>query len=145
MTDPGLSSLLKWSVENSSTSQDGSNTTTTSTSTAAPPDSAHGLPAHALAALLGGPSDADLMREAMAAITSPSVSLQDKLIAFDNFEQLVESIDNANNLGPLGLWEPLAGRLRDSEGDLRLMAAWCVGTAAQNNVAAQERVSLFNL
>lgn len=41
------------------------------------------------------------------------------------------------------MWTPLVGVLGDEEGELRLMAAWCVGTAVQNNEKAQERVSFF--
>ena len=81
------------------------------------------------------------MKEAMAAIQSPDVDLENKLIAFDNFEQMVENIDNANNIEPLGLWTPLVALLAHDEAELRAMAAWCCGTAVQNNEKAQERVS----
>lgn len=137
MNDPGLNSLLKWSVENSSGPQ--SDPTTTGDPKAVR-DPAQGLSADALATLLGGPSDADRMNEAMAAIVSPEVDLENKLIAFDNFEQLVETIDNANNMEPLGLWSPMVQQLENEEPELRRMAAWCVGTAVQNNVKAQERL-----
>jgi hsp70-interacting protein len=127
--DPQLSNLLKWSIENS--------TASTSDPTTAPRQQT--LDPAAVSALFGGPSDADLMRESMAAIRSPSVTLDNKLIAFDNFEQLIETIDNANNIGPLGLWAPLVALLGDEdEAELRFMAAWCVGTAVQNNPAAQK-------
>lgn len=86
------------------------------------------------------------MKESMAAIQSPDISLPNKLIAFDNFEQLIEQIDNANNMHNLGLWTPLLAVLQSDEPELRRMAAWCMGTAVQNNVVAQERVrvSLFS-
>ena len=131
MNKPELNSLLKWSVENSDASR--------STN---PPDqsSARGLNAETLSALLGGPSDADLMRNAMQAICSPTVSLLDKVTAFDNLEQLVENLDNANNMEPLGLWTPLLEQLDHAEPDIRRMAAWCVGTAVQNNAKSQERL-----
>lgn len=80
----------------------------------------------------------------MAAILHRDVPLPDKLTAFDNFEQLVEGIDNANNMEVLGLWEPLVGLLDSAEGELRKWAAWCLATAVSNNVKAQERVSLGN-
>ncbi|KKZ61299.1 hypothetical protein EMCG_04107 [[Emmonsia] crescens] len=73
----------------------------------------------------------------MAAIRSPAIAIDDKLIAFDNFEQLVENLDNANNLGVLGLWEPLVEELEAEEAGRRMMGAWCIGTAVQNNVGAQ--------
>jgi hsp70-interacting protein len=131
--DPGLNRLLKWGVENSST--------TRSDPTATPP-ATQNLNSEAIAALFGGPSDADLMKESMAAIlsTDPELTLEDKLTAFDNFEQLVEQVDNANNLGPLALWSPLLSCLADKEHEIRMMAAWCVGTAVQNNEKSQERL-----
>ncbi|KAH8594810.1 nucleotide exchange factor Fes1-domain-containing protein [Bisporella sp. PMI_857] len=129
--DPGLNSLLKWSVENSAASTGDPDSATPTT---------RGLDPAALAALMGGPSDADLMISSMQAVvsTDSEISLDDKLIAFDNFEQLIENLDNANNLGPLNLWTPLLGCLEDKEGEIRKMAAWCVGTAVQNNEKSQE-------
>ena len=40
----------------------------------------------------------------------------------------------------LGLWAPLTQLLKSDEPDLRRYAAWCVGTAVQNNVKAQARL-----
>ncbi|KAK1835425.1 nucleotide exchange factor Fes1-domain-containing protein [Podospora conica] len=98
-----------------------------------------------LAALFGGPSEADLMKAAIEVITDPAPSsadddLENRLVAFDNFEQLIESLDNANNLENLGLWRPLLDLLTHEERELRRMAAWCVGTAVQNNEKTQERL-----
>lgn len=135
--DPGLNELLKWSVENSST--------TANDPEAAPPSN-RGLNPDALNSLFGGPSDADLMLSSMSAILSsdPEITLPDKLVAFDNFEQLIENLDNANNLGPLALWTPLLSCLSHEEADIRKMAAWCVGTAVQNNEKSQERLLAMN-
>ena len=131
--DPGLNSLLKWGVENS--------TTTSNDPSSGPPQNS-GLTAEALNALLGGPSDADLMVSSMTAIQSldTTITLEDRLVAFDNFEQLIENLDNANNLGPLALWTPLLSCLGHEESEMRKMAAWCVGTAVQNNEKSQERL-----
>lgn len=139
-SNANLSSALKWAIENSDASQ-------TSDANAQAPSNAVSrsqLNPEVLNALFGGPSDADLMRESMAAIQHPEVTLDNKLIAFDNFEQLVENIDNANNLESLGLWTPLVGLLSHEEADMRKMAAWCCGTAVQNNIKAQERVRYSN-
>jgi hsp70-interacting protein len=137
--DPGLNRLLKWSIQNASpTSTDPTNPPNPDASQ--PPN--RSLNAEALQALMGGPSDADLMKESMAAILSPDISLPNKLVAFDNLEQLIEQVDNANNMHVLGLWTPLVTVLASEEPDLRRMAAWCMGTAVQNNVKAQERVSI---
>ena len=137
--DKATNDLLKWSIENSDVSREGGANAGISPDDAR---SARGRPlnADALKALMGGPSDAELMKEAMAVIQSDA-TLENKLIAFDNFEQMIETIDNANNMQNLGLWTPLVEQLKEQEPDLRRMAAWCLGTAVQNNVAAQERVS----
>ncbi|EHA47503.1 hsp70 nucleotide exchange factor fes1 [Pyricularia oryzae] len=136
MGDKNLNALLKWSIENTNT--DGS-------APAAGADQQQELQRpdpEVLAALFGGPSEAELMKAAMDVITStePDVTLDNKLIAFDNFEQLIESLDNANNLSKLSLWTPLLGLLDSDHPDLRRMAAWCIGTAVQNNEPCQERL-----
>jgi hsp70-interacting protein len=131
--DKGLNELLKWGIENASTTENDPS--------AAPPTN-RGLNAQAMAALFGGPSEADLMKAAMGAVisTDPEVTLESKLIAFDNFEQLIESLDNANNIANLGLWTPLLATLSHDEPEIRKMAAWCVGTAVQNNEPSQQRL-----
>jgi len=133
--DKGLNSLLSWGIENSDSGRN--------------PDQPVRDPqvsAAALRSLMGGPSDADIMKEAIMIITSPDpeITHESKMIAFDNFEQLVEQIDNANNLGSLGLWTPLLALLDNTSADLRRMAAWCIGTAVQNNDKAQERFLALN-
>lgn len=133
MDDKRLNGLLKWSIENSENSRTDPN--------AKPATS--DLTPELMASLMGGPSDADLMKASMEIITSndlDEVTLEDKLIAFDNFEQLIESLDNANNMANLSLWTPLLDQLRHDERDVRKMAAWCVGTAVQNNSRTQERL-----
>ncbi|KAI0427438.1 nucleotide exchange factor Fes1-domain-containing protein [Xylaria sp. FL1042] len=132
MGDKNLNELLRWSIENTATGPDGTTDTAPRTT----------LNAEALAGLMGEPSDADLMRESMAAIvsTDPEITLESKLTAFDNLEQLIESLDNANLLSKLGLWTPLLECLAHDEAEIRLMAAWCVGTAVQNNEPSQERL-----
>lgn len=138
--DPGLNSLLQWGIENSSSSGPAASSHPASTqpTQSLETSKSRGLNAEALAHLMGGPSDADLMRAAMTVIQNADATAASKTIAFDNLEQLVESIDNANNLTPLGLWEPLVAQLSSAEAELRTMAAWCIGTAVQNNVKAQE-------
>ncbi|CAI4210388.1 unnamed protein product [Parascedosporium putredinis] len=91
--DPRLSNLLKWSIQNQS-APDGT-----------PPETRTPLDPSLLAALFGGPSEAELMKTAMEAITSedPEVTLESKLVAFDNFEQLIENLDNANNIANLAV------------------------------------------
>ena len=135
--DPGMNQLLKWSIENS---ENPSADPTSTTDPKAQRPSGRPLNPDALNSFMGGPTDADLMRESMAAILSPEITLDNKLVAFDNFEQLIEVIDNANNMESLGLWAPLNGLLTHEEAELRKYAAWCFGTAVQNNVKAQAKV-----
>ncbi|KAH1432508.1 hsp70 nucleotide exchange factor fes1 [Aspergillus fumigatus] len=139
--DPNMNNLLKWSIENSTSAQQAGN----SNGTGPAPASRSNLNPEMLSALFGGPSDADLMKAAMEALHSDEVDLENKMIAFDNFEQLIESIDNANNLEPLGLWTPLVELLKHEEAEMRRMAAWCIGTAVQNNEKAQDKLIVFNV
>ncbi|KAK0720865.1 nucleotide exchange factor Fes1-domain-containing protein [Lasiosphaeris hirsuta] len=154
-----LNSLLKWGIENSAepsavpssateftsralaSEETGTTPTNGYTNTSARTGSQ--LNAETLAALFGGPSEAELMKAAIEVITDESADtadLENKLIAFDNFEQMIESLDNANNLENLALWTPLLSLLSHTEREFRRMAAWCVGTAVQNNVRTQERL-----
>ena len=132
-----MNQLLKWSIENSENSSSDPNSTT---DPKAERPSGRPLNAEAINSLFGGPTDADLMKESMAAIISPKISIENKMIAFDNFEQLIENVDNANNLENLKLWAPLIGLLDSEESELRRYACWCSGTAVQNNVKAQEQL-----
>lgn len=129
--DKGMNNLLAWSIENSQT-QNG--TQTQDSQPARPPTT---LTQEALRSLMGGPSDADLMKQAMTVIVHPEADLDAKITAFDNLEQLIENLDNANNMQPLGLWQPLMKQLDSTEADIRKMAAWCIGTAVQNNEKCQ--------
>ncbi|KUI62607.1 Hsp70 nucleotide exchange factor FES1 [Cytospora mali] len=149
--DKNLSQLLKWSIEaqTSGTSNDSTNTNTNNNNSdgqapapAPAPAPRSDLTPEILSSILGGPSDAELMQQSMAVITSadPEVSLEHKLVAFDNFEQLIESLDNANNIANLALWTPLLQQLSHEESEMRKYAAWCVGTAVQNNEKSQERL-----
>jgi hypothetical protein len=83
-----------------------------------------------------GKEDAVRMRELMDVITSEQ-SLDTKLNAFDELELLVESLDNANDLGPLQLWNPLLDVLHSPHEDLQVFALWTIGTAIQNNAKSQ--------
>jgi len=142
--DKNLNNLLKWSIENSKPQ---GTTGVAAVDNGAGAGAPTGTPSSDLtpelmAALFGGPSEAELMKAAIELINDPdeSVTLDQRLTAFDNFEQLIESLDNANNLENLQLWAPLLDLLEHEERELRLMAAWCVGTAVQNNVKTQERL-----
>ncbi|KAK1809832.1 hsp70 nucleotide exchange factor fes1 [Friedmanniomyces endolithicus] len=141
MTQPGFNQLLQWGIENSAAPHND----TASQPTEQQRDPSRGLNSEILAQLLGGPSDADRMREAMTAILAPvaEVDMDNKMIAWDNLEQLIESIDNANNLEPLGMWTPLVQQLGSEEVGSRMMAAWCCSTAVQNNIKSQEKLVAY--
>jgi hsp70-interacting protein len=133
MNDP-LQKALKWGIENSSAS-------------ATPGGPRTALDQEALMALFGGKqkSDADYMIENMHVILNKEHTIENRLQAFDNFEQLIENLDNANNLESLKLWTPLVGTLEDEDSRIRCFAAWCCSTAVQNNIRTQERVSSWPL
>ncbi|PTB67977.1 Fes1-domain-containing protein [Trichoderma citrinoviride] len=135
MGDKRLNDLLRWSIEH----MEADSPVNQPTNESRPPPTTNLTP-EIMAALMGGPSDAELMKAAMEIINDPEVSLENKLIAFDNFEQLIENLDNANNIANLDLWTPLLDQLRHEESEMRKMAAWCVGTAVQNNARTQERL-----
>ncbi|KAF2772305.1 putative Hsp70 nucleotide exchange factor [Teratosphaeria nubilosa] len=128
-----LNELLKWSVENSDASHN---------DPTAPTQPTRNLNPEILQQILGGPSDADRMREAMTAIIAPpdQVDPANKLIAWDNLERLIEPIDNANNLESLGMWKPLIEQLDHAEPGMRRSAAACCSTAVQNNIKSQEKL-----
>ncbi|CAG8929270.1 unnamed protein product [Penicillium salamii] len=138
--DPEMNKLLKWSVTNSQASAgaDGEGSAPNAT------EAAKTMTPEMLSRLFGGPSDADLMRAAIEVVNDPETDLENKLIAFDNFEQLIEGIDNANNLEPMGLWTPLVQLLKHEETEIRRYAAWAIGTAVQNNPKAQDKLVLLN-
>lgn len=132
--DKNLNNLLKWSIEHSAPSEPSTD------AVASPPSQPSNLNPEILAALMGGPSEADLMKAAMEVLHDDECDLENKLIAFDNFEQLIENLDNANNIANLSLWTPLLSLLGHDESEIRRYAAWCVGTAVQNNLKSQERL-----
>ena len=136
--NPSLNQLLQWSIEHSDSSRNDPTTQPTDQQR----DPSRGLNQEMIAQLMGGPSDADRVRDAMTAIVAPvdQVDLENKLIAWDNLEQLIEQIDNANNMEPMGLWAPLIQQLESEFPECRSMAAWCCSTAVQNNVKSQERL-----
>ncbi|KAK4204268.1 nucleotide exchange factor Fes1-domain-containing protein [Triangularia verruculosa] len=138
--DKNLTNLLKWGIENSAVSNPANDPSAPAGSPAAAPAPRSDLNPEILSALMGGPSDADLMKAAMEVLHDPAATLDNKLIAFDNFEQLIESLDNANNLENLSLWTPLLSLLSHEEAEIKKYAAWCVGTAVQNNIKSQERL-----
>lgn len=128
-----MEKILKWSIE--AANSDGSKPIP-------PPDPA------LLNQLFGGKDEAQLMKDSMVLIKSDQTTKEQKLTAFDDLEMLVESLDNANNLEPLNLWQDLISFLdfspssKNSNDELEYakMACWIIGTAVQNNPKAQKQL-----
>ncbi|KAG1721961.1 armadillo-type protein [Suillus lakei] len=121
-----MQSLLRWSVENSTPSTGPAPTTTNKLDP--------GIIDH----ILGKP-DAQLMKEALSVGLDERQAEDDRLQALDDLEMLVQNIDNANDLKKLGIWEPLHGLLLapNTTDALKMQTLWIIGTALQNNPAAQ--------
>lgn len=89
----------------------------------------------------GGPDEPTLMKEAMIVLTNPEATLENRLIAFENFEMLIENLDNANNIENMKMWPPLLKFLTEEsqeEDELVASALSVIGTAVQNNINSQE-------
>ncbi|KAK0203951.1 adenyl-nucleotide exchange factor, partial [Desarmillaria ectypa] len=121
-----MESLLRWSIEHSGPS-------------AGPPQPRTDLDPGVIDVILGK-SDAELMKEDLAVAIDPHRSEDARVEALDHLEMLIEQIDNANNLEKLKMWAPLHELLTspDSTDVIVLQALWVIGTALQNNPAAQE-------
>ncbi|KAJ9474140.1 Hsp70 nucleotide exchange factor FES1 [Pseudozyma hubeiensis] len=90
-----------------------------------------------------GKSESQMMSEELSVATNPSLPLSDRLTALDNFEMLIEQIDNANNITSLKMWQPIISLLTAEEPEIQTAAAWIVGTAVQNNDKAQMAILDF--
>lgn len=120
-----MQSLLRWGVENS-------------TSSTGPQPTTNKLDPGIIDHILGKP-DAQLMKEALIVGLDETQTEDSRLQALDELEMLVQNIDNANDLSKLGLWQPLHGLLlaSSSSDTLKMQTLWIIGTALQNNPAAQ--------
>jgi hsp70-interacting protein len=87
----------------------------------------------------GGPDEPQLMKHAMAVAANPEATAENRLVALENFEMLIENLDNANNIENLRLWPDVIALLDEAHpAALRALAALIVGIAVQNNPALQE-------
>ncbi|WVQ65813.1 uncharacterized protein L199_003991 [Kwoniella botswanensis] len=87
--------------------------------------------------LILGKSDSITMKEKMAFAVDEKNPLEERVEALDDFEMLIELIDNANNMPILKLWQPLLSLLSSPEDEIVSNALWIIGTAVQNNIKAQ--------
>ncbi|KAK3130521.1 hypothetical protein QOZ80_6BG0494580 [Eleusine coracana subsp. coracana] len=86
------------------------------------------------------PSDADLMKIAIADLNNSSISLEDRQRALQELLVLVEPIDNANDLDKLGGLLPVIRELSNENEEIRTTSAWVLGTASQNNALVQDQI-----
>lgn len=95
-----------------------------------------------LAQLFGAQVDeATLMKQAIAVIENDEATAEAKETAFDNFEMIIENLDNANNIENMKLWGPIIKQL---DGDFKSLAASIIGTAVQNNPKCQEDFNKYS-
>ncbi|BGP54340.1 hypothetical protein JCM8202_000773 [Rhodotorula sphaerocarpa] len=99
-----------------------------------------------------GQSDADKMRECLLVIegtwidregsgeikNNADITPADRYRAWEDLEMLVEDLDNANDLGNMGMWPPIVAHLTDSDDETVKHACWVCGTAVQNNPQSQQ-------
>ena len=139
MSNRTADELLKWGLRNAPTNEDG-----TSSLTQVAADVAAGrrpdLTDPGLYDAIMGKSEAQMMQEELSVAVNAARTVEDRCTALDNFEMLVEQVDNANNMEPLGMWPPVLSLLEPhvaSDERILVAAAWVVGTAVQNNDKAQ--------
>ncbi|CAE6394881.1 unnamed protein product [Rhizoctonia solani] len=122
-----MESLLKWSLENTPTDEPVVRPTAERMKELDPE----------IIDMILGKSDAVAMKEKLAIARDESREEDERVEALDDFEMLVEQIDNANNLENLKMWEPLIELIRSPVAGVQRHAIWIAGTAVQNNSAAQ--------
>ncbi|KAG0327262.1 hsp70 nucleotide exchange factor fes1 [Dissophora globulifera] len=125
-----LNELLKWSIINQATEKEDASTPVE------PREPAKKLDPSILDAILGK-SDSQLMLESLTAIRSPQTSDEEKEVAWEDFEMLIQQIDNASNLENMKMWPAILDELKNTNPKYREQALWVCGTATQNNPKAQ--------
>lgn len=166
-----LNTLLRWAVENTPQKPEGNaegmqlsfkpaaEGQSASEGNSALHPSDEGIPAHAEPApstsepkkdnklsteildLIMGKPDSVTMKEKMEIATNKAADVDERVQALDDFEMLIELIDNANNMAVLKLWPPLIALFDDEEDVVVQHALWIAGTAVQNNLKGQAAVS----
>lgn len=88
--------------------------------------------------LFGAPDEPALMKQAIVVASNPEATEEDKEVALENFEMLIENLDNANNIENLQLWPAVIAQLLSSSSTRQVLAASIIGIATQNNPPSQE-------
>lgn len=85
----------------------------------------------------GGPDEPTLMKQSIQVLQNDEATLPSKITALENFEMLIENLDNANNIENLKLWPDIVLTLNHPDSELKLLAASIIGVAVQNNPNSQ--------
>ncbi|KAF9079956.1 hsp70 nucleotide exchange factor fes1 [Mortierella sp. AD031] len=125
-----LNELLKWSIINQATEKEDASP---SNATVKPLQK---LDPGLIDAILGK-SESQMMLEALQVIKNPHSSNDEKDLAWEDFEMLIQQIDNASNIENMKMWPPIIEELKNTNPKFREQAAWVCGTATQNNPKAQ--------
>lgn len=88
--------------------------------------------------LFGGPDEPTLMKQSILILDNDEATDENKLVAFENFEMLIENLDNANNIQNMKLWPSIIRQLSSPKLEFQVLAASIVGIATQNNPNSQE-------
>lgn len=88
--------------------------------------------------LFGGPDEPTLMKQAMMVVENPDATDENKIIALDNFDMLIENLDNANNIENMKLWPAIVAQLSSPNEEIQVLALSIIATATQNNPKSQE-------
>ncbi|KAG0144071.1 hypothetical protein CROQUDRAFT_660425 [Cronartium quercuum f. sp. fusiforme G11] len=147
-----LNDLLHWAVQNTKPT----NSTTIASQTSQPPLQPNNNPTQlsviqhhepkpikkldtgVLDAILGR-TDAIRMKESIEILINQSISIEQRLLAGEELEELVQDLDNANDLEVLGIWPKLIKLLSDNDENetIKFHTCWICGTAVQNNPRSQ--------
>lgn len=85
-----------------------------------------------------GPDEPTLMRQAIYVAKNVDAEDEHKLGALENFEMLIENLDNANIIQNLKLWPDIIELLSSPNKEISVLAASIIATATQNNPPSQE-------
>ncbi|GFR47185.1 hypothetical protein Agub_g8777, partial [Astrephomene gubernaculifera] len=86
------------------------------------------------------PTETDMLKEGIAILRRPAASETELLAALQTLQVLVEPIDNANDLQPLGGIAPVVTQLTHGSPEVAAAAAHVLGTAASNNPTFQRQL-----
>ncbi|KAF9335359.1 hsp70 nucleotide exchange factor fes1 [Linnemannia elongata] len=125
-----LNELLKWSIINQATEKEDASPSK------APIKPMEKLDPGLIDAILGK-SESQMMLEALQVIKNPHSTDDEKDLAWEDFEMLIQQIDNASNIENMKMWPPILEELKNTNPKYREQAAWVCGTATQNNPKAQ--------